>query len=105
MAKLTRDHIIDAWTRLGQLAHNEGIAVQILARNPLEVRSLMQDYLRQGAPLRLEHSPTSDDPRVRAVAAGIAELIAARTTQPAPAWANEIGGLPMPLYLVDAATR
>lgn len=83
----------------------EQIAAQILAKNPLEVRSLMQDYLRRGMPLRLEHAPTSDDPRVWAVAAAIAELIAARTMQQAPAWANQIGKLPIPIYLVEAASK
>jgi hypothetical protein len=83
----------------------EQIAAQILANHPLEVRSLTQDYLRRGAPLRLERAPTSEDPRICAVAAGIAELIAARTTQQAPAWTSQIGKLPAPLYLVEAATK
>jgi len=51
------------------------IAVQILAKNPLEVRSLVQDYLRRAAPLCLERAPASDDPQIRAVTAAIAELI------------------------------
>jgi hypothetical protein len=83
----------------------EQIATQILAKNPLEVRSLVQDYLRRGAPLGLEHAPTSGDPRVCAVAAAIAELFAARTSQQAPAWANQIGRLVTPVYLVEAAAR
>jgi hypothetical protein len=77
----------------------EQIATQILANNPLEVRSLTQDYLRGGALLREEPAPTSDDPRICAVAAALAELLAARTAQPAPPWANQIGRLPAPLYL------
>jgi hypothetical protein len=83
----------------------EQIATQILANNPLEVRSLTQDYLRRGALLCVEPAPTSDDPRICAVAAALAELLAARTAQPAPPWANQIGRLPAPLYLVEAATR
>lgn len=83
----------------------EQIATQILARNPLEVRSLTQDYLRRGAPLCAEHAPTSTDPRVCAVAAAISELIATRTAQAAPAWAEHIGRLSAPIYLVEAATR
>ncbi|HEX7838822.1 MAG TPA: hypothetical protein VF469_15200 [Kofleriaceae bacterium] len=65
----------------------------------------MQDYLRRGAPLWLEHAPTSADPQIRTVTAAIAELIAARTAQQAPAWANQIGRLPTPVYLVEAATK
>lgn len=53
----------------------------------------------------MERAPTSDDQQIRAVTAAIAELIAARTAQEAPAWANQIGGLPTPLYLVEAAIK
>lgn len=83
----------------------EQIAAQILAKNPLEVRSLVQDYLRRASPLWLERAPTSDDQQIQAVTAAIAELIAARTSQEAPAWASQIGRLPAPVYLVEAATR
>jgi hypothetical protein len=83
----------------------EQIAAQILAKNPLEVRSLVQDYLRHARPLRLERAPTSNDQQIRVITAAIAELIAARTAQEAPAWANQIGGLPTPVYLVEAATQ
>lgn len=83
----------------------EQIAAQILANNPLEVRSLVQDYLRHARPLWLERAPTSDDQQIRAVTAAIAELIAVRTAQKAPAWTSQIGRLPAPVYLVEAATR
>jgi hypothetical protein len=83
----------------------EQIAAEILAKHPLEVRSLMQDYRRRDAPLSAEQAPVSGDLQIRAVAAALAELIALRTMQPAPAWAHEIGGLPAPLYLVEAAAR
>jgi hypothetical protein len=83
----------------------ERISTQILANNPFEVRSLMQDYLRLGAPLWSERAPDSDDPKIRAVTAAIAELIATRTAQQAPAWVNQIGRLPTPVYLVEAAAR
>ena len=83
----------------------EQIAAQILAKNPLEVRSLVQDYLRRGAPLWSERAPDSDDPKLRAVTAAIAELIATRTVQQAPAWVDQIGRLPAPVYLVEAAAR
>jgi len=83
----------------------EQIATQILAKSALEVRSLVQEFVRRATPLRLELAPTSDDPRVCAVAAAIAELIAARTQQQPPAWANQIGRLSTPVYLVAAASR
>jgi hypothetical protein len=83
----------------------EQIAAQILAKNPLEARSLMQDYLRLGAPLWSERAPDSDDPKICAVTAAIAELIATRTMQQAPAWVNQIGRLPTPVHLVEAAAK
>lgn len=83
----------------------EQIAAQILAKNPLEVRSLVQDYVRRGAPLWSERAPDSDDPKIRVVAAAIAELIASHTTQQAPAWVDQIGRLPTPVYLVEAAAQ
>jgi len=83
----------------------EQIATQILAKNPLEVRSLVQDYVRRGAPLWSECAPDSNDPEIRAVAAAIAELIASRTAQQAPAWVDQIGRLPAPVYLVEAAAQ
>jgi hypothetical protein len=81
----------------------ERIAAQILAKNPFEVRSLAQDYLRRGAPVWSERAPDSNDPEIRAVTAAIADLIATRTAQQAPAWVDQIGRLPMPIYLVEAA--
>jgi hypothetical protein len=50
----------------------EQIATQILAMNPLEVRSLVQDYLRRGAPHRMENIPTTTDRRVDRGAHGAA---------------------------------
>jgi hypothetical protein len=83
----------------------EQIATQILANSALEARSLVQDFLRRAMPLGLERAPTSSDPKICAVAAAIAELIAARTQQQAPAWATQIGRLSTPLYLVAAASE
>lgn len=83
----------------------EQIAAQILAKNPLEVRSLVQDYVRRGAPLWSERAPDPDDPKIRAIAAAIAELIASRPAQQAPAWVDQIGRLPTPVYLVEAVAQ
>lgn len=83
----------------------EQIATEILANRPIEVRALVQDYVRRGAMLEQEPAPGSQDPRVRAVAAGLAELFASRMAQRAPAWALEVGKLPAPLYLIEAAHR
>ena len=81
----------------------ENIAIKILANEPVEVRSLVQDWLRAAPSFVDEPAPTSPDASVRAVAAGIVELLAMRHGQPAPAWVATIGSLPVPLYLVHAA--
>jgi len=83
----------------------EKIAARILAKNPFEVRSLVQDYLRRGAPVGSERAPDSNDPKIRAVTAAIAELIATRTAQQAPTWVDQIGRLPTPVYLVEAVAK
>jgi len=79
----------------------EQIAICILTGQALEVRLLVQDWLRSGAELSLEPPPASRDPKVRAIAAAIIELLAARSNERAPAWTATVG----PLYLVQAASR
>ena len=83
----------------------EQIAICILAGQALAVRSLVQDWLRSGSGLGLEPPPSSRDPKVRAVAAAIVELLAARLNERAPPWTATVGALPEPLYLVQAASR
>lgn len=48
-------------------------------------------------------APTNLDATAYAVAAGIAELLAARSDQSAPPWTAEVGPAPEPLLLVEAA--
>jgi len=83
----------------------EQIAICILAGQALEVRSLVQDWLRSGAELSVEPPPSSRDPKVRAVAAAIIELLAARLNECALVWTVTVEPLSEPLYLVQAASR
>ena len=83
----------------------EHIAMQILAKHPLEARSLTQDLLRHVSLLSHAPAPTGTDPTVRAIAAGLAELIASRHGTAPPAWTSAIGALPAPVYLVEATAR
>ncbi len=82
----------------------ENIAIRILANEPLVARSLVQDFLRSSPRFAHEDAPRSLDPLVRAVAAGLVELLAERVGQPAPAWAASVGTLTTPVYLVRAAS-
>ena len=83
----------------------EQIAAMVVANNPLEVRSLMQDFQRQAPVLADEQRPVGTSREVLVVAAGFAELMAQRSGQPAPPWAAGVGALDEPLFLVKAALR
>jgi hypothetical protein len=83
----------------------EKIARSILAGDALEVRSLVQDWRRAGVSPVSEQAPTSSDPKLRAVAAAVLELLAERTGQGVPTWVHAVGPVDQPLYLVKAASR
>lgn len=83
----------------------ENIATAILANDALSVRSLVQDWLRSAPVFAIESTPISTDARVRVVAAAVVELLAERAGQPAPTWAAAESHLPVPLFLVEAASR
>jgi hypothetical protein len=83
----------------------EQLAQAALARDNLRLRSLAQDLLRSKTPLSQLARPSSRDPRVLAVSASLAELLAARQGQTPPAWTKEIGALNQPFFLVESAAR
>ena len=81
----------------------EAIAIAVVAGDALSARSLTQDWLATSPRLAGEAPPASEDARVRAVAAGLAELFAERLGQTAPAWAGSVASLDEPLFLLAAA--
>lgn len=83
----------------------EKLATAALQRDSLRLRSLVQDLLVGDRALHTLPRPVTDDPRVLAIAAALLELLASRTDQPPPAWTAEIGALPEPFFLLDAALR
>jgi hypothetical protein len=85
------------------MSRAENIAIQILANEPLQVRSLVQDWLRSAPVFAHEPAPTSRDARVRTVAAALVELLAERAGQAAPAWTATVAKLATPVFLVEAA--
>lgn len=85
------------------MTRSEEIAILILNNEALEVRSRVQDWLRSAPTFGNEPAPKSTDPRIRAVAAGVVELLAERAHQPPPTWTRTVGALGMSLYLVAAA--
>lgn len=81
----------------------EHMAQAALAGEALELRSLVQDWLRENPRIDQCPRPGSDDPEVLAVAASLVELFAQRAGQPPPDWSQTIGPLDHPRYLVRAA--
>lgn len=83
----------------------DDVATAALNRDALQLRSLVQDFVRSGEKLANVPPPTTRDSRLLAVAAAVVELLAERTGQSAPDWTASIGAVPEPMFLVAAAER
>jgi hypothetical protein len=87
-----------------QVVRIEQIAAAALARDALEVRSLLQDLARDCPDWSRVPRPEVIDAKVLAVAAAFTELLAARNGQPPPPWTREVAGLAEPIFLVGSQT-
>jgi len=83
----------------------EALAEAALQRDSLHLRSLVQDFVREHPQLTTIPRPRIDNQQILGTAAALLELLAQRTGQPAPPWTREIGAVPEPVYLLEAATR
>lgn len=83
----------------------ETLAETALRRDNLHLRSLAQDFVRDHPVLTSIPRPAIDDPQLLGTAAALLELLAQRSGQTAPAWTREIGAVPEPMFLLEAATR
>ena len=83
----------------------EALAETALRRDSLQLRSLAQDFVREHPHLTLIPRPQTDNPQLLGTAAALLELLAQRTRQVAPNWTREIGAVPEPVFLLEAATR
>jgi hypothetical protein len=81
----------------------EQLAWAALERDHLKLRSLVQDFMRARITWSNLPRPTSNDPRLLAMSAALAELLAQRNNQPPPAWTKEIGALNEPFFLLESA--
>ena len=81
----------------------ERIAEAALKGESLLLRSLTQDLLGEKPQLKDYPRPETDDPLLLAAAASLLELYALRLHQPPPAWTQDVGALPEPIFLVKAA--
>jgi hypothetical protein len=87
------------------MATLEALATAALERDSLRMRSLAPELLTGDQALGTLPRPVTDDPRLVVLAAAIVELLASRAGQPAPAWTAEVGTLPEPFFLLEAAHR
>jgi hypothetical protein len=79
------------------------LAEAALAGDALRLRSLTQDWLGEQRPISQCAPPESDDLTLRAIAAGLVEMLAERRKEAPPAWTQKIPGVPRPIYLLKAA--
>ena len=83
----------------------EQLATAALNGESLRLRSLTQDLLREPPRLSDYPQPQTNDPRLLAAVAALVELFALRLAQTPPAWTQDVGALPEPVYLVQAAAQ
>lgn len=81
----------------------EQLAEAALQRDSLCLRSLVQDMMRARTDWSTLPRPKSNDARLLAIAASLAELLAIRQKQTPPAWTKEIGALKEPFFLLRSA--
>lgn len=81
----------------------EQLAQAALARDHLKLRSLVQDLTRAKLDWSKLPRPSTNDPRLLAMSAALAELIALRNHQNPPVWTKEIGALKEPFFLLESA--
>ena len=83
----------------------EQLAEAALQRDSLRLRSLVQDMRRAGINWSSLPRPGTNDTRLLAMAASLAELLAARQNQAPPLWTKEIGALKEPFFLLQSAEK
>ena len=81
----------------------EDLAQAVLSGGALELRSMVQDFLRENPRLDICEVPKLKDPAILTVAAALVELFADRAGQSPPEWTGSIGGLDTPRYLLRSA--
>jgi len=81
----------------------EQLAEFALNGDSLKLRSLYQDIVMAKPCLSDFPRPTTNDERLLATAASLAELLAERLGQSPPDWAQTIGPLSEPVHLVASA--
>jgi len=81
----------------------EQLAEAALQRDSLRLRSLVQDMTHAHTDWSSLPRPQTEDARLLAIAASLAELLAVRQNQTPPSWTKEIGALREPFFLLRSA--
>ncbi len=81
----------------------EQMAQAALRRESLLLRSLVQDWVRQGALMSQLARPASTDMKTLVISAALTELLAFQHGKLPPPWTQDIGALPEPFFLVKSA--
>ena len=76
-----------------------------LRRDSVRLRSLAQDFVRDHPRLAAIPRPSIDNQQILGTAAALLELLALHTGQAAPAWTREVGAVPEPTFLMEAASH
>lgn len=83
----------------------DDLVVALLSHDTLAARQWVVDAARERFDWSAVPAPRHPDPVARAVAAGVAEVLAQRAGQAAPAWTSAVPGLAEPFFLVQSAAR
>lgn len=83
----------------------EQLARAALERESLQLRSLVQDFLRSQPNLVDVQPPQTEDEVVLAMSAALLELLALRTNQASPPWTASVGPAKEPFYLLKSAAQ
>lgn len=75
----------------------------LLEYDTLTARQWVADFRRAGTRWSEVPRPDGLAPEEFAVAAGVAEMLAGRSSQPAPAWTEAVPASPRKIFLVRAA--
>lgn len=81
----------------------EQLAEAAIGGEALLLRSLAHDFLQENPTLSASVAPSSEDPSILAVSAGLIELFAERRGQLAPAWVQQMPRVNHAIYLVKSA--
>lgn len=83
----------------------QSMAEALLNRDALQLRLLVQAWMRNPPRFDTIPCPQTDDVQILAAAAGLVELLALRLNQEPPKWTSAVAPLPTPFFVMRRAER